>query len=184
MNLLSQLLEIIPVILFIITFYIKGMHYATIVIVVASTISMILAFLLRLRVAKLFWIVNFIVIIFGTFSIFLNDPTYIKLKPTIVYLISASTVFISAVIGRPILRKALSQVMEIKEIKIWRRNSYMVTAFFILCACLNEYVRNNYDDAVWVKFKLFGFTGITLTFFALFILFNKKYLKSLTAVKK
>lgn len=184
MNLLSQLLEIIPVILFIITFYIKGMHYATIVIVVASTISMILAFLLRLSVAKLFWVVNCIVIIFGTLSIFLNDPTYIKLKPTIVYLISASTVFISAVIGRPILRKALGHIMEISDIKIWRRNSYLVSLFFILCACLNEYVRNHYDDAMWVKFKLFGFTGVTLTFFALFIFFNKKYLKSLGTIKK
>lgn len=179
MNLLSQVLEIVPVILFIITFYLKGMHYATIVIVVSSVVCIISAFLFRLKVAKLFWIVNFMIILFGTLSVLLKDPTYIKLKPTIVYLISASTVLISALIGKPILRKALSQVMEIKEIKIWRRNSYMVSTFFVMCALLNEYVRNNYDDAVWVKFKLFGFTGVTLTFFALFMLFNKKYLKSL-----
>ena len=179
MNAIAQLLEIIPVILFIITFYIKGMHYATIVIVISSVAVSFLALVFRIKVPKLFWVINSIVLLFGTMSIIFNDPTYIKLKPTIVYMISATTIFVSAVIGKPILRKGLSPVMEISSMKIWRRNSYFVSFFFIMCAILNEYVRTNYTDAVWIKFKLFGFTGITFTFFAFFIFLNKKYLKSL-----
>ena len=176
---MAQLLEIIPVILFIITFYIKGMHYATVVIVASSALVTFFAFAFRVKVPKLFWVINTIVLLFGTISLFFNDSTYIKLKPTIVYLISASTVLISALIGKPILRKGLSHIMEISSIKIWRRNSYFVSLFFVMCAILNEYVRTNYNDAIWIKFKLFGFTGITFTFFAFFIFLNKKYLKSL-----
>lgn len=176
---IAHLLEIIPVLLFVVTFYVKGMHAATIAIVSASALCTAIAFLFRLKVPKLFWLVNSIIILFGTFSVLLKDPSYIKLKPTIVYLVSASAVLISAIFNKPILRKGLSQVMDISDIKVWRRNSYLVSMFFVLCAILNEYVRKNYDDAVWIKFKLFGFTAITFTFFALFLLINKKYLKSL-----
>lgn len=179
MNNLGKFLEVIPFLCFIITFYLKGMHYATIAIVFSSIFCLAGALLFRIKVPGIFWIVSAIIIIFGTISIVFKDPNYIKLKPTIVYLISATTIFVSALLKKPVLQKGMSKVLEIEDIKIWRKNSYFVSVFFVLCALLNEFVRKNFDDGTWLKFKIFGFTGIMLIFFAFFLFFNKKYLKSL-----
>jgi len=47
---------------------------------------------------------------------------------------------------------------------IWRWLSLSWAGFFIAMGILNLYVAYSYPESVWVKFKLFGTTGLMVIF--------------------
>ena len=50
--------------------------------------------------------------------------------------------------------------------------------FFAAAGVLNLYVAYNFSEAFWVKFKVFGFTGITFAFIIIQMIWLMKYLKN------
>jgi intracellular septation protein len=104
-----------------------------------------------------------VVLVFGTLTLYLHDDTFIKLKPTIVYLTFAAFLGAGLVLKKPVLELLLGSVFNLTE-PGWRKLTARWTLFFIAMAALNEIVWRNVSTDVWVSFKAFGFLPLTSLF--------------------
>ena len=60
---------------------------------------------------------------------------------------------------------------------IWNRLNLSWIGFFVSMGCINLYVAFSFSVDTWVTFKLFGATGLMLTFIILQVVMLGKYLK-------
>jgi intracellular septation protein len=114
-----------------------------------------------------------VIAVFGSLTIVLQDDTFIKWKPTLVYWILAALVLGSQVIGsRTIIDRMLSTQITLPG-PIWRKLNLSWGVFFTALGALNLYVafyygRGTLDEAartdLWVNFKVFGLMAITMVF--------------------
>ena len=108
-------------------------------------------------------ITSFLVLIFGGLTIFLKDPTFIKLKPTIVYLLFSFFLFFGLILKKNFLKIYLSNLIKLNDIG-WNILTKRWGIFFIVLALLNEFIWRNFSTDFWVSFKVFGFLPITIIF--------------------
>jgi intracellular septation protein len=112
----------------------------------------------------------------GGLTIYIHDPTFIKVKPTVVYGIFALVLLGSQFIGdKPLLQRIPQRAIVMPD-AVWRRVNLAWALFFVLCAVLNLYVAERFDEATWVKFKTFGFTALMFVFLLAHAPFLARYL--------
>jgi intracellular septation protein len=104
-----------------------------------------------------------VVLVFGTLTLYLRDDTFIKLKPTIVYLTFAAFLGAGLLLRKPVLELLLGSVFNLTE-PGWRKLTLRWALFFIAMAVLNEIVWRNVSTDAWVSFKAFGFLPLTFIF--------------------
>ena len=104
-----------------------------------------------------------VVLVFGGLTIWLQDETFIKIKPTIIYALFAAVLFGGLFIGRPLLSLVLGSVFQLKD-DGWRKLTFRWAMFFIVMAVVNEFVWRTYSTDTWVAFKTFGFLPLTIAF--------------------
>lgn len=172
------LFDLFPVILFFAVYsYSKDIYLATMVIIPATIAQVVYARLKFGKVDNMLWASLALILVMGGLTIWLHDPRFIKLKPTLLYWLFA-LVFLLA----PLLAKRnLIQTMLSKEVKlpdvIWTRLNLAWVGFFGLMGALNLYVSQNYSENTWVNFKLWGMTGCMLVFVLLQGLFIARHLQ-------
>jgi intracellular septation protein len=104
-----------------------------------------------------------VVLIFGGLTLYLRDETFIKLKPTLVYLIFAFVLGAGLLLKKPLLELLLGSALKLTDYG-WRMLTVRWTLFFIVMAVVNEIVWRNFSTNVWVSFKAFGFLPLTFLF--------------------
>jgi len=104
-----------------------------------------------------------VVMVFGTLTLVLHDETFVKLKPTVIYGLFAAVLGGGLLFGRSFLAVLFDQVFNLTA-EGWRILTLRWTGFFIVMALLNEFVRNTMSTDMWVYFKVFGATLLTLIF--------------------
>ena len=104
-----------------------------------------------------------IVVAFGGLTLYLQDDTFIKLKPTIVYTMFAVLLVGGLVTRKPVLELLFGPVFNLTD-EGWRKLSLRWAIFFVAMAVLNEFVWRNFSTDTWVSFKAFGFLPITFLF--------------------
>jgi intracellular septation protein len=104
-----------------------------------------------------------VVLVFGTLTLYLRDDTFIKLKPTLVYLIFAGLLGAGLLLKKPLLELLLGSALSLTE-EGWRKLTLRWALFFIAMAVVNEIVWRNFSTDIWVSFKAFGFLPITFLF--------------------
>ena len=104
-----------------------------------------------------------VVLIFGGLTLYLQDETFIKLKPTIVYGAFAGLLIAGLAAKKPVLAILFGPVFNLTD-EGWRKLTVRWAVFFVLMAILNEFVWRNFSTDTWVSFKAFGFLPITLVF--------------------
>ncbi len=116
------------------------------------------------RVEPMLWVSLGVIVVFGGATIWLNDETFIKWKPSILYLLFAGSLVAGRVFWqRNFVRSLLGQQIELPG-PIWERLLWAWSGFFALLAVANLFVAYNFSTDAWVNFKLFGLMGLTLTF--------------------
>ncbi|MEC9369459.1 MAG: septation protein A [Pseudomonadota bacterium] len=103
------------------------------------------------------------VIVFGGLTLWLRDETFIKIKPTIIYLVMAGLLAIGLARGRIYLRMIMDEVFILDE-PGWRRLTWQWTGFLMFMAVLNEIVWRSVSTDHWVAFKVFGLLPLTMVF--------------------
>ena len=93
----------------------------------------------------------------------LHDDLFIKLKPTIIYLLFAGALLFGIVFNKPLLNMVFDSVFHITD-EGWRKLTWRWMLFFVFLAVLNEAVWRTQTTDFWVNFKLFGFVPLTLLF--------------------
>jgi intracellular septation protein len=118
-----------------------------------------------------------IVIIFGGLTLALHNDTFIKLKPTIIYLLFGGTLIGGLAFGKSFLGVLFDSVFDLTD-EGWRKLTWRWAFFFFELAVLNEIVWRNFSTDIWVSFKLFGVVPLTFLFGALQYPLLTKYARS------
>jgi intracellular septation protein len=154
-----------PLAIFFAAYVIEGLMAATAALIVATVLVLGLSMGLQRTVPKLPLITAGIVALFGGLTLALDDPAFIKMKPTIVQAIFALVLLGGLAFGRALLKPVLGMAMPwtITD-RGWRQLTLRWGVFFAAMAVLNEVVWRTQTTDFWVSFKVFGLLGLTLVF--------------------
>jgi intracellular septation protein len=101
---------------------------------------------------------------FGGMTVWLNDDRFIKMKPTLIYLIFGGLLSIGLLRGQSYLRVVMQEALPMQDAG-WMILTRRVTAFFFGLAVLNEVIWRGFSTEIWVYFKTFGLTIALFAFF-------------------
>jgi intracellular septation protein len=156
------LVDLLPVIAFFAAYKLYGIYVATTVLIVAVLGQTLLSWIRHRKVSRTLLVTAALVLVFGGLTLYLRDPVFIKWKPTVVNCLFAAAFLISEFTPGPnLLERMLSEMVRLPK-RDWTGLNLMWVLFFLATAALNLYVAFNYPEPVWVNFKLFGLTGLTL----------------------
>ncbi len=137
---------------------------ATIAFMTATAIAMAVSHWKTGHISPMLWMSGLLVLVFGGLTIYFHDETFIKIKPTIIYLRFASVLIFGLVTGRPLLQYVLESAYPGLSPKGWRQLTINWAVFFAAQAALNEAVWRNTSWDFWVAYKLWGVIPMTLLF--------------------
>ena len=154
------LFDLFPVILFFIAFKVSGIYVATGV-AIAATFAQIGWLLARGRkVDTMLWVSLAIIVVFGGATLLLQDETFIKWKPTVLYWLFGAVLAGSALIFRKnLIRKLMEEQISLPE-PVWGRLNASWIGFFAFMGAVNLIVAYSLSTDAWVNFKLFGGMGL------------------------
>ena len=140
-----------------------GIYAATGAFMVATFVALGFAWWRYHKLPVMLLVTAAIVLVFGGLTLYLRDETFIKLKPTIVYLIFAALLVGGLLIKKPVLELLFGAAFSLTE-EGWRKLTWRWALFFVTMAIVNEAVRRNFSTDAWVSFKAFGFLPLTFLF--------------------
>jgi intracellular septation protein len=105
-----------------------------------------------------------LVTVFGGLTVWLNDPQFIKMKPTLIYLIFAGLLGFGLLRGQSYLRLVMQDALPMQA-EGWMILTRRFTVVFFGLALLNEVIWRFFSEATWVYFKTFGLTAVLFGFF-------------------
>ena len=130
----------------------------------ATAIAMVVSWVKAGRISPMLWISGALVLFFGGLTLWFRDETFIKMKPTIVYLMFAVILGYGLATGRPLLKLLLEQAYPGLTEAGWRKLTVNWVGFFLFMAALNETVWRTQSWDFWVGFKLWGAIPLTMLF--------------------
>jgi intracellular septation protein len=153
-----------PLAVFFVTYVTLGLMAATAALIAASLLALLCAWVLERRVPVIPLVTTAIVAVFGGLTLWLQDETFIKMKPTIVQALFALILLGGLAFGRPLLKPLLGPMMPPMSDAAWRQFTLRYALFFVAMAALNEVVWRTQSTDFWVAFKVFGLSGLTFLF--------------------
>ena len=160
---LKLALDIGPLVLFFAANARFGIFAATAAFMVAVLAALAVSYAMTRHIAIMPLVTAVIVLIFGTLTLVLHNDTFIKLKPTIIYVLFGGTLLGGLAFGKTFLGILFDSVFELTE-EGWRKLTWRWAFFFFALALLNEIVWRNFSTDFWVSFKLFGVVPLTFLF--------------------
>lgn len=161
---------------FLIAYALGDIYAATAALIAAMMVTVAAYWVLERRLHKMHLVAAVAAAVLGGLTLYARDPTFIKFKPTAVYLLFAIALLGSHVIGDKVLMARIPQKAIVLPDSVWPRVNLAWGLYFVFCAALNVYVALNFDEGVWVKFKAFGLTGLSFVFILCHLPFLHKYL--------
>ena len=137
---------------------------ATVVVVVATMLQILVLKVLGKRVDKMLWAGLAVVVVLGGLTLWFHDDTFIKWKPTVIYWLMATGFLITEIVlGKKMLRQMMGGQVDVPE-AVWRNLGWAWVLFFAGMGVLNLWVAFNFPTDTWVSFKMWGSLGLTLVF--------------------
>ncbi|MGI9438055.1 MAG: septation protein A [Geminicoccaceae bacterium] len=165
-----------PLLLFFAAFKLYDLMTATAVIVVASLVALALTWFFERRIPVMPLVTAAVVTVFGGLTLWFNNDTFIKMKPTIVQAIFAVILLGGLAFRRPLLRPLLGKMMPPMTDAGWQGLTFRYGLFFVAMAVLNEVVWRTQTENFWVNFKVFGIMALTIGFILLQMPFMNRHM--------
>jgi intracellular septation protein len=140
-----------------------GLFVATALFIPAILIALAISYALTRHLPIMPVVTAVIVVGFGGMTLVLQDETFIKMKPTIVYLLFAVVLLGGLVFRKPLLGMVFDSVFNLTD-EGWRKLTLRWGLFFLAMAVLNEVIWRTQSTTFWVNFKAFGFLPLTFLF--------------------
>ncbi len=161
--LLKLALDLGPLIIFFIANARFDIFVATGTFMVAITIAIAIGFAIERKVSPMSIVTLVLVLVFGGLTLWLENEIFIKLKPTVLYVMFAAVLWGGLFTGRIFLKTLLAQSMNLPD-AAWRTLTHRWVIFFLSLALLNEFVWRNFSTDIWVAFKVWGVIPLTFLF--------------------
>jgi intracellular septation protein len=163
--LLKLALDVGPLVLFFVANARFGIFAATGTFMVAVVAALLVSYVMIRQWPIMPVVTAIVVVVFGGLTLVLHDDTFIKLKPTIIYMLLGGTLLGGYVLEKPLLTIVFDSMLQLTA-EGWRKLTLRWALFFLAMAVLNEAVWRTQSTDFWVNFKLFGFVPLTLLFAA------------------
>ncbi len=166
---LKLLIDLVPLLVFFTAFRFLGLVPATAVLVVATLLAVVASKVLLGRIDTMLIVTAIIVTVFGGLTFVFDDPSFIKMKPTVVNVLFAGALGFGLLNGKTYLKSMLGEAIQLTD-QGWRLLTVRWIAFFLALAVLNEIVWRTFNtpstEYIWVNFKVFGILGLTILYLA------------------
>jgi intracellular septation protein len=160
---LRPVVEYGPLAAFFIAYSLADLFVATASIMIATTLALTLSYIVERRIPMTPLVTAGIIGVFGGLTLWLQDETFIKMKPTIIQAIFGTVLICGLLTNRLFLKSLIGAAWHITD-EGWRVITKRFALFFFLSATLNEVVWRTQSTDLWVNFKVFGLMGLTLIF--------------------
>jgi intracellular septation protein len=138
--------------------------YATGAFMAAMIVAMIWSQLRHKHISPLLLFSGAMVVVLGGITIWLHDENFIKIKPTIYYLVVAAILAFGLLTGRNLLKVVLEAVYPGLSERGWQLLTRNWIGYFIVMAIINEAVWRTQTTDFWIGFKLWFFLPATFIF--------------------
>lgn len=155
-----------PLLVFFGAYMFGGIYWATGALMASMLVSLVASRVVLGHISPTMIATAVLVIGFGAMTLWLQDPRFIKMKPTIINLLFAAVLLGGLVVGKPFLKLLLGEALRLTD-EGWRLLTWRWALFFIALAVLNEVIWRNLSEPTWASFKVFGILPLTMVFFAL-----------------
>jgi intracellular septation protein len=152
-----------PLLAFFAAYLLLGLFQATAVLIGTTVLALLLSYLIERRIPIMPLVTAVIVGIFGGLTLWLQDETFLKMKPAIVQAIFSLVLLGGLAVNKPLLKPLLGTAWQMDDVG-WRKLTLRFALFFAAMAVLNEAVWRTQSTSFWVTFKVFGIMGLTLVF--------------------
>ena len=173
-QIVKLVLELGPLVVF---FIVKGradIFMATAWFMGAMVVSLLASWLILRKVAVMPLVTGAVVLVFGGLTLWLQDDTFIKMKPTI-----TNSLFAGVLLGGLLFKQSLLKYVFGDVYKLLPRGWFVLTLrwglFFLVLAVANEILWRNFSTDVWVAFKVWGIMPLTILFSVLQLPTLSKY---------
>ncbi len=140
-----------------------GLFTATAVLMAAVVAALIVSYALTRRLPVVPLMTAVLVLAFGALTLYLHDATFIKMKPTILYVCFSVALFGGLAFDRPVLPILFDNAVALSE-RGWRVLTLRWAGFFLVLAAVNEIIWRTQSTDVWVAFKFPGLFIIVFLF--------------------
>jgi intracellular septation protein len=144
----------------------QRIYWATGVFMVAMVAAMTLSLARYRKISAMLWFSGAMVVVFGGLTLWLQNETFIKIKPTIYYLTVAGLLFFGLTTGRNFLKLVLGTAYPGLRERGWYLLTRNWILYFVAMAAINEMVWRMVSTDTWVAFKLWFFIPVTFIFAA------------------
>ncbi len=173
---MSKWIDSFPALAFLGAILWRDIYFGTIVLIVSLFALVAWYAVIERRLHRMHFGTAVVALVLGGLTLSVNDPLFIKFKPTAVYLIFALVLAGSHFIGETVIMQRLGKsVIELPS-PIWRRINFAWALFFVFCAGLNVVLAMALSDEMWALVKTFGFTALMLVFMFAHLPFVSDYL--------
>ena len=132
----------------------------------AMMAAMIFSAIRYRSISPLLWFSGVMVVVLGGLTIWLHDETFIKMKPTVYYVLVAGLLTFGLLTDRPLLQRVLGSTYPGLDERGWSKLTRNWAIFFAFMAILNEAVWRNASTQFWIGFKIWGALPLTFLFAA------------------
>ncbi len=173
-QLLKLALELGPLVIFFVTNSMYGIFYATGTFMVATAVSLVASRAILRKIPIMPLVTGVFVLVFGGLTLYLQDETFIKMKPTIVNTLFGFILLGCLAYNQLIWKMLLGDVFRVTD-EGWRKLQFRWGCFFLVLAVLNEIVWRNVSTDTWVSFKTFGIMPLSILFGMLMVPVLQRY---------
>jgi intracellular septation protein len=133
---------------------------------VAVMIAIGAALLAFRKVTPMVWLSTVLIVTFGAITLYLRDPRFIQMKPTLYYGVLAAILLGGLARGKPLLRWLFGPIFPGLDDAGWLKLSRNWALFFVALAIVNEVMRATLTFETWLTTKVWGVPIVSLIFAA------------------
>ena len=141
----------------------QGFIVVTLFFIPVLLVSTVFLWLLTRKISPMQIITVILVTVFGGLTVWFNDDRFIKMKPTIIYLLFGGILAFGLIRGQSYLRLVMQEMLPLRD-EGWMILTRRFALFFFGLALLNEAIWRSFSTEVWVYFKTFGLTAALFAF--------------------
>ena len=157
------LIDIGPLAVFFIFYTRSDLKTAILPFMIATIIAVLFSYIIEKKIPIMPTVGAAIILVFGGLTIYFDNETFFKMKPTIINLLFAGILYGGVILNKSLLRYLLGAALKLQD-EGWDILTKRWIGFFIALAILNEIIWRTQTTDIWVNFKVFGILPITFIF--------------------